>query len=871
MSDPGFHARAFEEIRRNKPDLTGFFRTSVEVLSRLTVVGPEQIECVRKLTYASENLYIGTEALFPRLLQRGELGVFSELLYAMSRQQPQMAHVVLQRYMSMDFSLGAIGRELVFFAGQIAGRVKKGEKALAAILELGDAEKCAFLLERFGTVAQFSPGTLLEGVSLFTSKLRSVPWDVLAGWLSRATDLFTSSRADDGAQFLLARSRESRAVLGINSLALDDLRSVLKIYCASLCGYDMVISSEDTSLYGLKCPYTDGTSIFLPPEINYFTQTLYNERAYTALAAEQAASVMMGTFDLDLEKVDFIDELRDRYATLLPRIADNVRKQYGGVAQTVHERADGELEVVFPGDKRLLVLNTEHEKLFYSFPTPDFAKELFTLIENVRIEFHLSALYAGLKEDFGLLNSYLWHARPKPAANARSDKEESFLAAVECLIQFSLVGKHKAEIDDPGFERILSSMCIELIRVCRPGTTVQDTVHVLFIIYNLFYDNFPIVSYCSRNDIRDNFKGAMKPEFFPEIVRDATPDLLKRAPARAAAEGGSSDKGKAIDLGSMRRAEKSLDDIRQAIQGGGMKVFRYPEFDCQRSAYEKNHCSLFESTLPSVDSGYYGKVVREHALVHARVKKRFLQMKPEELEISRRWLTGDEINLSDALDYTISLIRGESLDEKIYFRKIRNNRDVMVSILVDASSSTDTTVGRSRVIDIETAALCLLASALDLIGDPFGIFSFYSLGRQRVFVNVVKDFHEAWGINTQGRIASIKPQASNRDGCAIRHMTSRLSRHQAKTKLLILLSDGIPADPGYGSSSSSETTRYAIEDTRRAILECRRQGIIPYCLTIDKYAKRYVSYLYGDFHHAILSDVTKLPEKLSQLYLRLTR
>ena len=140
-----------------------------------------------------------------------------------------------------------------------------------------------------------------------------------------------------------------------------------------------------------------------------------------------------------------------------------------------------------------------------------------------------------------------------------------------------------------------------------------------------------------------------------------------------------------------------------------------------------------------------------------------------------------------------------------------------------------------------------------------------------MFFNVAKDFHEPWGPETQGRIASIEALAGNRDGCAIRHTIARLLARPEKTKLLLLLSDGMPADTGYGSPDASETSDYAIEDTRRAIVEARMKGVTCYCITIDRTAKSYVPHLYGDFHFTVLNDVTYLPEKLSRLYLRLTR
>ena len=49
------------------------------------------------------------------------------------------------------------------------------------------------------------------------------------------------------------------------------------------------------------------------------------------------------------------------------------------------------------------------------------------------------------------------------------------------------------------------------------------------------------------------------------------------------------------------------------------------------------------------------------------------------------------------------------------------------------------------------------------------------------------------------------------------------------------------------------------------------KGIVPFCLTIDRFSKKYIPRLYGDYHYVILDDVFTLPEKLSKLYLRLTR
>jgi nitric oxide reductase NorD protein len=240
------------------------------------------------------------------------------------------------------------------------------------------------------------------------------------------------------------------------------------------------------------------------------------------------------------------------------------------------------------------------------------------------------------------------------------------------------------------------------------------------------------------------------------------------------------------------------------------------------------------------------------------------------VELSRRWPSGDEIHLGDAVDYMIELLRGASPEENIYFRKVTNHRDIVAAVVLDASSSTDEEVGGRRIIDVEKSALSILASALSRIGDDFGVFSYFSLGRHKVFFEIVKDFNEPWDERTQGRIGSIRAQAANRDGCVIRHAAARLAEQPHATKLLLLLSDGVPADVGYGGESSAEASPYGIEDTRRAVLECKRLGIVPYCITIDRAARDYIAHLYGDFHYTVIDDVAQLPERLSRFYLRFT-
>ena len=87
----------------------------------------------------------------------------------------------------------------------------------------------------------------------------------------------------------------------------------------------------------------------------------------------------------------------------------------------------------------------------------------------------------------------------------------------------------------------------------------------------------------------------------------------------------------------------------------------------------------------------------------------------------------------------------------------------------------------------------------------------------------------------------------------------------ARTKVLVTLSDGRPDDyfDGYRGP-------YGIEDTRMALLEARRSGVHPFCITIDKEARDYLPHMYGAARYIILGDVRELPMKVSDIYRRLT-
>ena len=158
----------------------------------------------------------------------------------------------------------------------------------------------------------------------------------------------------------------------------------------------------------------------------------------------------------------------------------------------------------------------------------------------------------------------------------------------------------------------------------------------------------------------------------------------------------------------------------------------------------------------------------------------------------------------------------------------------------------------------------LMSEALEAVGDVYSMQGFTSEGRRNVKFYVIKDFTEGYSAEVERRIGGISYQNNTRLGAAIRHATTRLARQDARTKLMIVLSDGRPYDHDYGDN------RYAREDTRMALRQARIEGITPFCITIDRESEDQLRDMYGEVGYTIIDDVLSLPERLPGIYSRLT-
>lgn len=237
---------------------------------------------------------------------------------------------------------------------------------------------------------------------------------------------------------------------------------------------------------------------------------------------------------------------------------------------------------------------------------------------------------------------------------------------------------------------------------------------------------------------------------------------------------------------------------------------------------------------------------------------------------SRRWLRGqsdgDEIDLDACIRYFGDRRSGVAPVPGLYCARRPLDRDLACLLLADLSMSTDAWVSNAhRVIDVVRDAAFLFCEALTATGDRFGVYGFSSVKRGHVRFHVVKDFAAPYDAGARGRIAALRPGYYTRMGAAVRQATRILAEQPANRRLLLLLSDGKPND------LDEYDSRYGIEDTRMAVVEARRIGVTPFCVTIDRAGGAYLPHLFGQDGFLMISDPERLPERLPKLYAELSR
>ncbi|PYS49093.1 MAG: hypothetical protein DMF68_10995, partial [Acidobacteria bacterium] len=655
-------------------------------------------------------------------------------------------------------------------------------------------------------------------LACFRSSARALKAASIEQFEQWARDGLSSERNNERARrsYYALETRRSNDALhtGGNGLALETIQHLLKLYVEGLTG--RAVEIKPLAAVPHEARINDGRTIHLPSHVAEFNDEHLDFRLYKVLAAHAAGQIEFGTHERDSS------DLRASYTSIAELYAEeNVdARDAFSLDGYINEIEKGERALSPEEEARLEKLSrralpddSDYRAVLALFPQRGLAHKIFGTLENGRIDRRLRRTYRGLTRDLNLTRDHLRANRP------RIVNLPVTLVPFELLFQITLCG---GALDDARqyYSQIVSELeTIVADYLTGAHSTVADTLMATSRVYSLFQSIAPDQSQEQANETEDDAETDESDSGVETREAETVPERQsKQTDARELfnAWNNLEPTGEPDDLDgaqSWTRAEIPEQGLEE-----GEVAFNYDEWDRDLTDHRLGWCRVIEKHVRRGDRSFVEQTRERHRGVISSIRHQFQMMKPESLTRIANELDGEDYDLNAVIDYVIDRRADGHQSERIYTKRLRRQRDVAVSFLLDQSSSTARTIGRHplqpythpgrRIIEIEKEGLVLMSEALEAVGDSYSINGFTSEGRRNVKFYVVKDFNEHYSDEVMRRIGGISYQNNTRLGAAIRHAAARLSLQDARTRLLIVLSDGRPYDHDYGDA------RYAREDTR---------------------------------------------------------
>jgi nitric oxide reductase NorD protein len=306
--------------------------------------------------------------------------------------------------------------------------------------------------------------------------------------------------------------------------------------------------------------------------------------------------------------------------------------------------------------------------------------------------------------------------------------------------------------------------------------------------------------------------------------------------------------------------------LEQETEDQGLPPRHYPEWDYHTQTYRPDWVSLYESLHPPGDAMKIDLLLSKHEATARRLKQVLDTLKPQQYVRVRYQEEGSELDLDVALRALIDFKSGHTPDPRINMSHRHDGRDIAVMLLLDLSESLASVPEgcEQSILELSQEAVAILGWAVDRLGDEFAIAGFCSNTRHEVRYQHIKGYGEKWDDNVKARLAAMQAGYSTRMGAALRHASHYLAARKADKKLLLVLTDGEPAD------IDVQDSKLLIQDARKAVQEAEREGIYPFCINLDPKADEYVGEIFAN-QYLVIDHIDRLPEQLPKLFVSLTK
>ena len=666
-----------------------------------------------------------------------------------------------------------------------------------------------FIFYWLGVIIRTNSEMGFQFVSHASRAFELMDFEGVEAWIIDAMDIYDRHGLYPGSEaFANVHLFAAEYALRPRRVDLEEINGVLDRYVCGLSGRNLHLQKGDDT-------FTDTESLFLPPEITQYSSSQQNFLLYKATATHLWAQTRYGTFKRKAPGDALLSEKLNRFSD-----PERARALFSRLEA---HRIDACVRRDFPGitrDLQTLALNTNTAD-----SNPDLQQAMVALESSgTTVEDTLRWVAQSLGRNVVVPEPLPWQGvlkleQAEAVLTTRIEHEREMLIASlsdmldELADESDEEDKQRFQLHDPQNQDSDEAVMLDL-----DGEAIKSTPEVAELLASILQD-------------------------FQHIP----PEYLAAAGASRA---DASEFVSPPDSNSTPNRSSGTTDAST--------VMHYPEWDFRRRHYRKNWCTLREIEMHPSPEPFVEQTLARHRGLVVDLRRTFEALRDGNKRL-RHQNSGDNIDLDALITAHADAAAGHEMSDHLFTQHRRIDRDIAVMFMVDVSGST-----KGWINDAERESLVLLCEALEILGDRYAIYGFSGMTRKRCELYRIKRFDDDYGADVRARISGIKPQDYTRMGVIIRHLTRLLNTVEARTRLLITLSDGKPDDyDGYRGE-------YGIEDTRQALLEAKHTGVHPFCITIDHGGHDYLPHMYGAVNYTVIEDVRQLPVRVSDIYRRLT-
>ena len=366
-----------------------------------------------------------------------------------------------------------IAEDMVHRGGSnIPGVMLETSQAFAEI----DPEQHETILTLAERLLAESPQAVPEFIKASAQVMDKLSMNQLERWYDEGVNLLRQN-PDGGLAYFKIESAHAETMLEALSsgVEFERIKQIMEMYCRGLAGEEVSLSAS-ADLVGRNIgwasadtPTTEGSTVYVPEVVDRYQTKDENFSWFKVVSTHQVARLEFGSFFFKFDNPSALyDDLR--YEAEIKRAAASPNGAVNGAGDPVALVGDG------PDDESGRAYITDMQRFFNLFEDRQLALDIFTVVEDGRLDFRVKYEYPGIKASYQRVQ--------RDAAGDRPDITEmpAREALVEFLVRLSL--QQYSEIPAPSDyadqARQIAAIAQHILDV---EATVEDTAEATLRIY----------------------------------------------------------------------------------------------------------------------------------------------------------------------------------------------------------------------------------------------------------------------------------------------------------------------------------------------------------------------------------------------------